>query len=150
MLNSLANLLFMSKTIVQKIIFKKASVAILYNLYMNSRQHAAATQADANISPIEGGRYSAHDKYITGNNLRLVKNKLIVQSWRASNWGKDIADSIFIIALEQKGNDVIVVATHANVPDDEFDDLKKGWKEFYWEPWKKYLAGPGRTRSSKS
>jgi len=134
----------MSKTIVQKIIFKKTRTAVLFNLYMDSHQHTTVTQSIATISPKEGGRYSAHDQYITGKNLRLVKNRLIVQTWRASNWGEDIADSVFIIALEQKGRDVIVSATHANVPDEEFEDLKNGWTEFYWKPWKEYLSGlPG-------
>ena len=131
----------MSNTIYQKIIFKNTKTKDLYDLYMNSKKHSIATGASANISPIEGGRYSAHDNYIKGKNLQLVKNKLIVQTWRASNWDKNNVDSTFIICIEQKGNDVILYATHANVPDNEFESLKKGWHEFYWKPWKKYLSG---------
>ena len=88
-----------------------------------------------------GGRYSAHDNYIKGKNLQLVKNRLIVQTWRSSDWDKNDVDSTFIICLEQKGNDAILYATHANVPDNEFDSIKKGWHEYYWKPWKKYLSG---------
>jgi hypothetical protein len=27
----------------------------------------------------------------------------------------------------------------ANVPSEHMQGLKKGWDDFYWEPWKKYL-----------
>jgi len=131
----------MAKTIYQKIIFKNAKTKDLYDLYMDSKKHSITTGAPANISPKEGGRYSAHDNYIKGKNLQLVKNKLIVQTWRASGWDKNDVDSTFIICLEQKGNDAFLFATHANVPYDEFDSLKKGCHKHYWQPWKKFLAG---------
>ena len=56
-------------------------------------------------------------------------------------WNKDDLDSTFIIALKPKGNDVVLQAVHANVPDEQAKGIDKGWHEFYWEPWKKYLAG---------
>jgi len=108
---------------------------------MDSKKHSFTTGASASISPKEGGRYSAHDNYIKGKNLQLIKNKLIVQTWRSADWDKNEVDSTFIICLEQKGNDTVLYATHANVPDNEFDSIKKGWHEFYWKPWKKYLSG---------
>jgi hypothetical protein len=55
---------------------------------MDSKKHSIATGAPANISPKERGRYSAHDNYIKGKNLQLVKNKLMVQTWRESGWEK--------------------------------------------------------------
>jgi activator of HSP90 ATPase len=131
----------MPNTIYQKIVFTSTKTKDLYDLYMDSKKHSIATGAHASISPKEGGRYSAHDNYIKGKNLQLVKNRLIVQTWRSSDWDKNDVDSTFIICLEQKGNDAILYATHANVPDDEFDSIKKGWHEYYWKPWKKYLSG---------
>jgi hypothetical protein len=29
---------------------------------------------------------------------------------------------------------------HANVPDHQAAGVKSGWNDFYWTPWKKYLA----------
>jgi hypothetical protein len=73
----------MQNTIYQKIIFRSTKTKALYYLYMDSKKHPVATVSPANISPKEGGRYSAHDNYIKGENLQLVKNKLIMQTWRA-------------------------------------------------------------------
>ena len=139
----------MPKTIRQKILFKNATTKNLYDLYMDSKKHSAATGAPASISPKEGGRYSAHGNYIKGKNLQLIKNKLIVQTWRGAGWDKNWVDSTFIICLEQKGNDVVLYATHANVPDSEYDGMNRGWHEHYWTPWKKYLSGNPISESIK-
>ena len=129
----------MPKTIVQKIVFKNTTAKALYDLYMDAKKHSLVTGAPAKISSKEGSKYSAHGGYITGKNLQLVKDKLIVQSWRAEDWNQEDIDSTFIIFLETKGKDVIVHATHANVPDGQIGSLKSGWNDYYWKPWKKYL-----------
>ena len=131
----------MAKTIYQKILFKNTNPKALYDLYMDSKKHSVATGAIAKVDPKEGGKYSAHGGYITGKHLQLVKNKLIVQTWRALGWNKNDADSIFIILLEPKGNDVVLYATHANLPDEAVASVSKGWHNHYWKPWKKYLRG---------
>jgi len=131
----------MPKTIVQKVVFKNTTPQQLYELYMDSKKHSASTGALAKISSKEGGKFSAHDGYIEGRNLQLIKNKLIVQSWRASDWSKEDVNSTFIIHLVPKGKDVILHAIHANVPEKEAAGIDSGWYDYYWEPWKKYLAG---------
>ncbi len=130
----------MTKTITQKVIFKNTTPKYLYELYMDEKKHSLATGAHAKITAKEGTKYSAYDGYITGKNLHLVKDKLIVQSWRASDWDKNHTDSTFIIKLEPKGNDVVLNVIHANVPTEQVEDIKTGWHEFYWEPWKKQMA----------
>ena len=131
----------MSKTIVQKVVFKNTTPNALYELYMNAKKHTVATGAPAKITAKEGSKYSAHGGYITGKNLQLVKDKLIVQSWRTLEWDKKDVDSTFIINLESKGKDVVLHAIHANVPNAHADSINDGWHKHYWEPWKQYLAG---------
>jgi activator of HSP90 ATPase len=70
-----------------------------------------------------------------------VKDKRIVQTWRAQDWNKKDLDSTFIIDLEKKGKDVVLHAIHANVPDKHAKGIDKDWNTFYWEQWKKYLEG---------
>ena len=42
---------------------------------------------------------------------------------------------------EQTGKDVVISMVHANIPDNQLADIRDGWKQYYWEPWKNYLAG---------
>jgi activator of HSP90 ATPase len=129
----------MPKSISQKITFKNATAADLYDLYMNSKKHSQVTGAPTKIPNKEGAVFNAHGDYITGKNLKLVKDSLIVQSWRGSDWKKTDEDSIFMIALEQSGNDVVLHMNHFNIPDKEADGIKSGWNDYYWKPWKEYL-----------
>lgn len=130
----------MAKTITQKVVFKNTTTKALYDLYMNEKKHSEITGSPAKISNKEGAPFVVHGGYITGKNLHLVKDKLIVQTWKAEDWGKDAEDSIFIITLTAKGKDVVLKAIHANVPSKHVDGIKKGWFDFYWDPWKEYLS----------
>jgi activator of HSP90 ATPase len=131
----------MSKTIIQKIVFKNTKPKALYDLYMNTKKHSAATGAPAVIADETGSVFTTHGGYISGKNLLLVKNKTIVQTWRTMEWNKKDPDSIFIIHLDADGDDTILHATHANVPDKYAPSINKGWHAHYWKPWKKYLEG---------
>jgi activator of HSP90 ATPase len=138
----------MSKTIIQDVLFNNTTAKDLYELYTDAKKHSVATGAPAEITPTEGSNYSAHSGYITGKNLQLIPNKLIVQSWRAQSWSADDIDSTFIIHLEQQGANVLLHAVHANVPDNAYGDLDSGWIKMYWEPWKLYLAGTPISKAS--
>ena len=129
----------MTKTITQKIIFKNTKPKELYDLYMDAKKHSMITGSPANIKHIAGSRFTAFGGYAWGKNLHLVKNKQIVQTWKAEDWDKSVTDSTFILNLEQRGKDTIVHMTHANVPEKNAKDIEGGWHEFYWEPWKKHL-----------
>ncbi len=131
----------MSKTIVQKIFFKNTTPSALYDLYMNAKKHSMIAGGPVKITAKEGTKYSARGGYISGKNLQLVKDKAIVQTWRALGWDKDDVDSIFIINLEPKGKDVVLHAVHANLPDKHAGHIDKGWHDHYWNPWKQHLAG---------
>lgn len=130
----------MAKTIIQKIVFKNIPVETFYTTYINAREHSASIGQPVKIQDKEGTKFSAWDNYCSGKNLQLIKNKLIVQSWRASDWNASDIDSTFILLFEQKGKDGTINMVHANVPDNHFKDLKQGWNDFYWKPWKKYFS----------
>jgi activator of HSP90 ATPase len=142
-------LIIMTKTIVQKVVFKNTTPKDLYELYMDAKKHSVATGAVAVITAKVGNAFSAHGGYITGKNLQLIKDKLIVQSWRGSDWDEDSVDSTFIIKLDEKGKNTVLRAIHANVPKKHADGINKGWHEHYWEPWKKYLDGKPIAKSAE-
>ena len=129
----------MATTIVQTVLFENTTASELYSLYMDSEKHAEVTDAVALITEVEGEPFSAYDDYISGVNLKLIKDTLIVQSWRTSDWEEDEPDSTFMLYFETKGDDVTLHVVHSNIPDDDADNIDNGWHEFYWEPWKEML-----------
>ena len=131
----------MAKTICQTVVFKNTPPETLYAIYMDAEKHSNSIGGGAvKISAEPGSFYSSWDGYIIGKTLQLVKGKMIVQSWRSSEFKPDDLDSTLILWFEKKGNNAVVNMVHANIPDNQYRPLKGGWDDFYWKPWKKYLA----------
>ena len=116
-----------------------ASPDEVYEMLMDSKKHSAFTGSSAKISRKAGGGISAYDGYITGKNLKLIPGKLIVQEWAASDWEEGHM-SIVKFELEAKGKKTLLNFTQENVPPGQYEEIKKGWKEFYWEPMKRMLG----------
>lgn len=138
----------MARTITQTIRFPKATAAALWALYMDSRKHSTALGSPAKMSSKVGARFSAWDGYITGTNLAVMPKRMVVQSWRASDWGAEDDDSTLILAFRDVKGGAEVDMVHSGVPDDEADALDQGWVDNYWTPWKRVL-GPKAKRKSK-
>lgn len=80
--------------------------------------------------------FSLWDGDITGRNLEIVPGKLIKQQWYFD--GQD-EKSIVSIVLSAKGQSTIAELNHTNIPDEAFDDMKEGWKKYYFGAVKKYF-----------
>jgi activator of HSP90 ATPase len=106
---------------------------------MDSKKHSAFTGDKAVIGKKVGDRFTIFNKYGSGKNLLLIKNTLIVQSWRSGDFKKEDIDSVFTLHFIQRGRDVVAEMTHANIPVHAYAGIKSGWNQYYWEPWRKYL-----------
>ncbi len=129
----------MPKTIEQAVTFRTTPER-LYRLYLSSRQHAAACGGwgKAKIEARVGGRM-AMAPHITGKFLSLVPGKLIVQTWRGSDWKRSELHSVLILTFARRQGACRLTMVHANVPDAHARSITKGWFTYYWQPWKKYL-----------
>ena len=126
-----------TKTIKQGVMFL-AKPEDIYKALMESKSHSEFTGDVAKISKKVGGKFSAFGGYAMGKNLALVPGKKIVQSWRASDWDKgDISEITFLLKPAPKGTKLMF--THKNVPAKFAKSIASGWKEYYWEPLRKFL-----------
>ena len=127
----------------------------LYNIYMDSKKHAAAIQATASINRRAGGRFSAYGGMLRGRILALVPGRMIVQSWRGADWRKGELESILILTFGPAPGGARLDLVHANIPERRVASIRRGWHTYYWRPWRIYLRGarrqpaaPPRARSS--
>jgi activator of HSP90 ATPase len=126
-------------------IFHNATPAMLYEFFMDSAKHSAATGMPAKISRKVGGKWSAFGGMIYGKTLALVPNKMIVQAWRSSGWKKTDSDSILVAQFEKSASGgATVYLTHIGVPEHDHKGVTQGWIKYYWEPWRKYLKARKR------
>jgi activator of HSP90 ATPase len=125
------------KTIKQEIMFDSSPHEI-YELLMDSEKHASITGDQAIISRDVGGKISAGDGYIDGENLDLIPDKKIVQKWRGSDW-PERHYSTATFELEKLGNQTKLMFVQTDVPEEQYEMISQGWYDYYWEPMKSML-----------
>lgn len=90
----------------------------------------------AEMDPVPGKEFSLWEGDITGKNLEIIPGEKIVQEWYF-----DDPENISIVTIqlmdEKKGTRITL--QHSNVPEDAFDNMVYGWKEYFFSPLKKYL-----------
>ena len=116
-----------------------ASAKDLYEALMDSRTHSKFTGAPAKISTKVGGTFTAHGGYCGGENLELKPGKKIVQTWRGSNWPEGhYSRTTYSFASAGRGKTKMTF-TQSGIPESEFEHIKQGWIDHYWEPMAKLL-----------
>jgi activator of HSP90 ATPase len=118
-----------------------ASPDAIYRVLMNSHAHSAFTGARAKIDPKVGGRFTAWGSHLEGINVELIKNKRIVQAWRATDW-PDGHYSIATFELKPAKNATTIVFMQSGIPTKNAKSIDEGWKTHYWQPLKLYFAKP--------
>ncbi len=130
----------MARAIQQSVKFR-ASPEMLYDIYMDSKKHSAATGAPARISRKVGGKFTAFAGAIGGKNLLILPKRMIVQAWRARHWKAADADSILILRFSKVPGGGRIDLVHAGIPAYDHRGVSEGWKKYYWKPWRACLAG---------
>ena len=126
--------------IVKQTVTLPAPARQLYAMYLSPRMHGAITGGKVSIGSRPGARFSAFGGALWGCTLQTVPGRLIVQSWRSRSFRKNDADSTLILRFTPKGKNGRVDLVHVNVPDHDYSGVNKGWKSYYWKPWRKYLS----------
>jgi activator of HSP90 ATPase len=128
-----------TKNIKQSIVFK-ATPHEVYEALMDSRKHAQFTGSEAEISPDVGGEFRAWGGYIMGVNLELIPDEKIVQSWRAEEicWPNDHYSTVTITLKKERGGTRLTF-NQEGVPEECYENIEKGWHDFYWKPMKVIL-----------
>ncbi len=126
-----------TKTIRQSVRFK-TSPHVVYEMLMDSRKHARFTGEKAGINRKVDGKFTAYGGYISGVNLELVPDKKIVQSWRGSDWPEGHFSRV-IFSLEEVPGGTRLVFRQSGVPEEHYDGINQGWRDYYWKPMREML-----------
>lgn len=129
---------FKTGTIKQKV-FINAKPDEVYDAFLDAKKHASFTGSRATCDPRVGGKMTASDGYITGKNLKLVKNKMIVQEWKTSEWPDDYPPSRLELSFKGKEDGTELTMKHSKVPKEQVKMYAEGWITYYWEPLKEYF-----------
>ncbi len=113
----------------------------IYKAWLDSSEHSLFTGSPAEISPVEGGIFTAWDGYIKGITLELTPYSRILQAWRSEDFPLEAADSQLEVGLEEVPGGTRLTLTHSNLPDGQAEEFKQGWIDFYFSPMQAYFGG---------
>jgi activator of HSP90 ATPase len=82
----------------------------------------------AQMSTEPGSEFSLWEGDITGKNLEFVQDKKVVQEWY---FGDQVEKSIVTITIAPGQPNSLVTVEHTCIPDEEFNDIAEGWREYY-------------------
>lgn len=81
------------------------------------------------------------DSWVTGHVLAYKPGKLLMVTWRVSEWPKTTPPSLVRYDLASHAKGTRLRITHDGLPSvSERDSHREGWKEYVIDPLKGYLA----------
>jgi activator of HSP90 ATPase len=116
----------------------------VFDALVDPFKHSEFTGSRATTSRRAGARFTAWDGYISGKNIRLVKDKKIVQEWKTTEWPKGYPPSRLEFTLTAKDGGTELKMVHSKVPAEQVEDYRKGWYDSYWNPLKRYFERTSR------
>jgi len=102
---------------------------ILYSALTTEATIILWTGENAQMQAIEGTEFYLWDDSIVGKNISFEPNKKIIQQWY---FGDQTEPSIVTIILHDNKGKTSVEVRHTNIPDEDFDEIVKGWNEIYF------------------
>ena len=128
-----------TRTIEQTVTFK-ASPHVVYEMLMDPAQHARFTGAEVSIDRQIGGAFTAYDGSLTGTIYEMIRDTKIIQYWRAvsDDWPQDHY-SVVTFFLEETEDGTRLRLTQTGVPEQSYDDVNQGWRDYYWSKMESFL-----------
>jgi activator of HSP90 ATPase len=102
----------------------------IYNALTNPLAIRLWTGEPAVMTEEPGSEFSLWDGSICGKNISFIASKKIEQQWY---FGEQEEPSIVTIILHPHAEGTSVELRHKNIPDSEYDDIRQGWDESYFQ-----------------
>ena len=106
---------------------------------LSDAMQGAKSSVPTTIGSAEGGAFALFGGYVTGRQVALLPDQLIVQAWRAASWGPGLY-SIARFQLEDAGGGTKIIFDHGGFPKGQAEHLAAGWQANYWTPLAKLLS----------
>jgi activator of HSP90 ATPase len=132
-----------TRTIKQAVTIRATPVEV-YDAMVNAKKHAAFTGVAATSSNKVGGKFTAWDGYIAGKYLKLEPGRRIVEEWSTREWPAGYGPSVIEMTFAKADGGMRLTMVQAEVPATQAAQYRQGWKDYYWNPLKKYFAAKAK------
>lgn len=112
----------------------------IYEMIMDSKKHGQICGGKVTMSKKIGEKFNVYDGYCHGHNMGLIEGKKIIQAWNFAEEGwPPLYFTVCTFDFKKDGKGTKMTFTQEGIPEHKYEALKKGWKEYYWEPIKMLL-----------
>ena len=133
----------MTKVKTTKVIIP-ASPQEVYDAYVDTKKRSEFTGHKATGGkPAVGGKYTGIDEHISGKYLELESGKRIVSEWKSIDYDYGPSKLELCFNKVPEGTELVIVLS--DVPEDQIDEAADAWKEYWWNPLKKYFSEQTKT-----
>jgi uncharacterized protein YndB with AHSA1/START domain len=127
-----------------------ASVERVFRAWLDAEEHARMTGSPATSEPFVGGRFTAWDGYIEGVHVAIDQNRRIVQTWRSSDFPEDHESSRLEVVFEGAADGTLVTVHHSQLPEGQGAGFEAGWRDYYFNPMKRYFSAAAVVKPARS
>jgi uncharacterized protein YndB with AHSA1/START domain len=108
----------------------------VFNAITNPLTLELWTGYEASMDPVPGGEFTLFEGDISGRIRILDPPSLLEQAW---DFGDQEEESIVRIELFDESGITRLELSHINIPEEAFENIELGWKQYYLEALKTYL-----------
>ena len=108
----------------------------VFNAISNPLTIELWTGYEARMETAPGSEFSMYDGDITGYIREVNPPSLMVQVW---DFGDQEEESVVRIELFDEAGKTRLELSHTNIPDEAFNNIETGWKNYYLGALKSYL-----------
>ncbi len=133
-----------TRTIKQAVTIPATPVEV-YDAMVTAKKHAEFTGVPATSANKVGGKFTAWDGYISGKYLKLEPGRRIVEEWSTRDWPAAYPPSVIEFTFAKADGGMRLAMVQTEVPAAQVANYRQGWKDYYWNPLKKYFAAKAKT-----
>lgn len=113
----------------------------IYDAWLDAATHGKISGGKATIESYVGGKFTAQDGYIRGDNIELDPGKKIVQSWKTTDFPKGAPASRLEVTLSaRKGIGTEISFVQTGIPEGQSQKYGEGWLDRYVTPMRRYFT----------
>lgn len=86
------------------------------------------SDSPAKMDDKEGTEFELWEGDICGKNIKVVKDKELIQEWY---FDEQAYASMVTIRLHKDKSGTSVELRHTNIPDEAYENIEEGWREYY-------------------
>jgi uncharacterized protein YndB with AHSA1/START domain len=121
---------------IRKTIHIKATREEIFNALTNPLTIELWSGYEAGMEAVPGSEFYMFAGDITGRIISLEPPFALEQAW---DFGDQEEESVVRIELFDEPGRTRVELSHTNIPDEAFENMETGWKEYYLGALKSYL-----------